>query len=581
MNKQLVFSKDGNIYLDTGMTQTAFTKARVTDHLEERGIKAERTEDAGGERWTFTKWSFTGTKLPEGSVLLEGSLFSGLPLSGFFGKDDKAKEYLAGTRVCSAMEHALEQGLNLPRVGAGGIFISADFERILFLPEGLFETASRCAPAEICNEAQTFYVNKLLTADAANSFTQAVIAYRLLTGDLPFSAADDEQRAEDIHDRNYIPLANRIWGLDEELAFRIDQNLQRAGAVRNGGNRQEKVSSLVTDGKDRANSALRRAGLSFPVKRLYRELGLTELGNIAPDGKLIGVIHKSNISQEEFDRRAKKEQQHFQAGLQRKRWVRRRRTPLTILAIALFAAAVISGLCLETAMSRPTTQGLTELQTVELFYSAFNTMDTLSAQASAKGKQTSAVIDAMSAYFVTAQTRSSYDASYKVTSPAEWLSFNNGGLFSMYGISQFFIGNRKGEIFFTAPGRRDAPAPVTESGGTELKKGTVKQLEVSYYFIYCVGSETGDTENVEVLKKNDIVTLTYEGRRWRITGLEQQEGPSFSVNKAVLYADYKAAFDASGQDSVKAADAIRSQYGWLPLGSEILEGISKIKSDYS
>ncbi len=581
MNKQLVFSKDGNIYLDTGMSQAAFSKARITDHLEERGIKAERTEDAGEERWTFTKWSFTGTKLPEASVLLEGSLFSGLPLSDFFGKDDKAKEFLAGTRVCSAMEHALEQGLSLPRVGAGGIFISADFERILFLPEGLFETASRCAPAESGNEAQSFYVNKLLTGDAANSFTQAVIAYRLLTGDLPFTESDEEKRAEDIHDKNFVPLAHRIWGLDEELATRIDQNLQRAGAVKSGGNRQEKVSALVTDGKDRTNGELRRAGLSFPLKSLYRELGLTETGNIAPDGNLIGVIHKSNISQEAFESRAKKERQHFQAALSHKRWIRRRRTPLTILAIAVFAAAVVSGLCLETSMSRPTTQGLTELQTVELFYSAFNTMDTLSAQASAKGKQTGAVIDAMSAYFVTAQTRSSYEAGYKVTSPAEWLSFNNGGTFSMYGISQFFIGNKKGEIFFTAPARRDAPAPVTESGGTELKKGAVKQLEVSYYFIYCVGSETGDSENVVVLKKNDIVTLTYGDRRWRITGLEQQEGPSVSVNKEALYADYKAAFDASGQDSVKAADAVRAKYGWLPLGSEILEGIEKIKSDYS
>ena len=86
---------------------------------------------------------------------------------------------------------------------------------------------------------------------------------------------------------------------------------------------------------------------------------------------------------------------------------------------------------------------------------------------------------------------------------------------------------------------------------------------------------------MHILKKNDIVTLTYGDRRWRITGLEQQEGPSVSVNKETLYADYKAAFDESGQDSVKAADAVRAKHGWLPLGSEILEGIEKIKSDYS
>ena len=583
MNKQLVWSKDGNLYLDTGMPQSAFSKARVTDHLEERGLRAERTESGNAESWAFSKWSFTGTKLSEKNVLLEGPLFSGLPLSSFFEAGGTEKEHLAGARVCSAMEAALDQGLSLPRVGAGGIFISADFERVLFLPEGLFETASRCAEETLGNEAQAFYVNRLLTGDAAGGFTQAVIAYRLLLGQLPFPEDNEERREEDIHDRNYVPVARRIWGLDGELAQRIDQNLQRGASVRNGGNRDERLSHIVTEGAERNGGAapFRRAGTGFPIKSLYRELGLTELGNIAPDGNLISVIHKSNISQEEFERRSEKELRSFRAALSKKRWVRRHRTLLTVLAVALFALALVAGICIETSMTRPTTQGLTEIQTTELFYSAFNTMDILSANASATGKNAGAVIDAMGAYFVSSKTRESYQSGSRVNSPAEWLSFNNGGTFSMYGISQFFIGNKKGEIFFTTAAKKDAPPPVTESGGVLLKKGTVKKLEVSYYFIYCIGSEQGDAENVEVLKKNDTLTLTYQGKRWQITDLEQHEGESYSVDKAVLYADYKAAFDACGQDSVKAADAIRAKYVWLPLGSEILEGIEKIKADYS
>ncbi|MBQ3799352.1 MAG: hypothetical protein II837_03550, partial [Treponema sp.] len=135
MKKQLVFSKDGNLYLDTGMSQSAFSKTRLADRLGERGIKAERTENDGKEAWAYSKWAFSGTKLSDTAVLLEGFLFSGLPLSDFFDKDDNEKTFLAGARVCSAMEAAMSQGLTLPRVGAGGIFISADFGRILFLPE--------------------------------------------------------------------------------------------------------------------------------------------------------------------------------------------------------------------------------------------------------------------------------------------------------------------------------------------------------------------------------------------------------------------------------------------------------------
>ena len=129
--------------------------------------------------------------------------------------------------------------------------------------------------------------------------------------------------------------------------------------------------------------------------------------------------------------------------------------------------------------------------------------------------------------------------------------------------------------------RRDAPAPISESGGMPIKKGTVRKLEVSYYFIYCTGLESEGGEKVNVLKKNDVLTLAYDGKKWTVTDIEQNEGESLSTVKATLYADYKAAFDACGQDPVKAADAIRGTYEWLPLGSEILEGIEKIKSDYS
>ena len=590
MKKQLVFSKDGNLYLDTGMTQDAFSKARLTDRLGERGIKAEHSEQEDREVWSFSKWTFSGTKMADETVLLEGFLFSGLPLASFLENNTKEKAYLAGARVCSAMEAAMNQGQVLPRVGAGGIFISADFERILFLPEGLFEMATSCLSSggtsgaeevPLANASQGFFINRLLTGEAANSFTQSVIAYRLLTGDLPFTEGDEDKREEDIRDRNYIHIANRVWGLDAELAQRIDQSLQQTGPAKIEPSRDAgKTGNSASSGNAISIKQPRRTALRFPTATLYRELGLTESGDIPADGNLIGVIRKSNIPHEEFDRRAKKERASFLSALARKRWIRRHRSLLTLLAVGLFALAVIAGICVETAMTRPCTRGLTETQTVEMFYSSFNTMDVLSANASAVGKDANLVIDAMSAYFVSAKTKENYDSGSKTTSPAEWLSFNNGGAFSMYGISQFFIGNKKGEVFFSAPARKDAPRPVSESEGMELKKGTTKKLEVSYYFIYSGGSGMDGKETIEALKKTDTVTLSFKGGRWRITNLEQQEGTSFSVDKDAFYADYKEAFDASGQDSVKATDAIRTKYVWLPLGSEILEGIEKIKSDY-
>lgn len=564
MKKQLVFSKNGNIYLDTGMSQSSFSKARLTDRLSERGIKAERSSENDKVKWTFSEWAFSGSSMPDKTVLLEGSLFSGLPLTDFLGKDGKEKEFLAGARVCSAMAAAISQGRSLPRVGAGGLFISADFERILFLPEGLFDMATHLQAREL----QAFYVNELLEGTEANTFTLSAIAYQLLTGSPPFTETDEEKRKEDLHDKNYIPIVHRVWGLDETLARHIDRGLQQGVTAKKAKKAQKASSTSRTDDSP------------FPIKSLYRELGLTETGDIAPDGNLIGVIRKSNVSHEEFDRKAQRETKSFQSALEKKRWVRRHRSLLTVCAVVFFALAVVAGICFETIMSRPTSQGLTETQTVEMFYSSLNTMNVVSANASSKGKSANMIIDAMSAYFVGAKTKESYEPRSKTTSPAEWLSFSNGGTFSIYGISQFFIGNKKGEIFFTPTIRRNAPPPISESNGIHIKDGAVKKLDASYYFIYCAATDNSKGETVEVCKENDTVTLTYDGKRWIVTDIERHEGEHVSIQKESFYADYKAAFDASGQDPVKAADSIRAKYEWIPLGSEILEGIEKIKSEY-
>ena len=587
MGRQLVFSKNGNVYLNTSMTQRAFSKSKLTQHLDEHGWIAQKD----GARWTFSSWAFVGTKSAEDedAVLLEGSAFSSISLKAFFDEHDKAKQALAGSLVCTAIEAAQEQDIKLKDVGAGGILISADFTRILFLPQELFETAMQCAGAEDYSAWEGQYVNKTLTKYAALQFTQAVIAYRLLADALPFPEPDSDKREEDYRDMNFMPLKDRVWALDEGLAVFIDNALRRKPATK-GKDLDAQITRIIRESKSQENSlADMRAGMRFPLTALYRELGLTEDGSIPQDGQLKPVIHKARVSQEQFEETAQKQWQHFQRSLGRKRWLRRHRTVLSIAGGVMAAVLILAGILIQGNMQQPTTRGLTALQTVEMFYSAINNLDVMAVKQSTQGKDFANVENVISTFYVSSKSRSVYNYKDKTVTPAEWLNFNFDGSYNIYGLTQFVIGTNKGHLYFTAPAKNDFPAALTEDEGRTLKEGSEKKVTVSYYLVYNEGQE-----ELNVIQQEDELTLSFKNRRWIITKMFQHDAVPLKIDYERFIADYNAAFaEAGGAEGAqyenaqeKASRAIlptaallRERYGWLPSTSEILEAAEKIQQD--
>ena len=575
MKQPLVFSQEGNLCLDTSMTQGAFSKARFAERLSERGVIAQY--HASG--WTFSRWSFTGSAVrgegKDSTIVVKGQLFSGLTLKTFLEDKDNAKRVFAGARVCSAMEDSMEQGQSLPRVGAGGIFISADFEQILFLPQAIFKTAMLCAGPAVYSEQHGMYINENLTGDASVGFTQAVIAYKLLSGDLPFAETDSEKREEDYRDSNYIPIVQKIWALDDELAYCIDNSLKRQPSLKKGSNTDEKVARIVKEQRETTKDA-RRAGMKFPVGKLYRETGLTSDGEIPSDGTLQNVIRKSSVSQEHFEADSKKKLEHFAKTLNRKRWLRNHRTGLTVVASAFAGVFIFAVILVQGSMSHPTSKGLSEYETAEMFYSALNTMDVSAADACSSGKKASNMIDSMSAYFVTMKQRSAMDFKFKSVSPGEWFNFNYDGSYSMYGISQFYIGFSKKDVYFSAPLKKDFPKPVTTSGGLPLKEGDKKTVTVTYFFLYNITTNTTD-DTLSAVWREDTLTLTYRNKRWIITDVAQENKETFEVPYAEFLKDYQDAMEVSGGNAADPSTALAAKYPFVPLGSEVIEAANRTK----
>ncbi len=586
MDRQLVFSKNGNVYLNTSMTQRAFSKSKLAQHLEERGWIAEKD----GSRWTFRPWSFIGTKSAEDedAVLLEGAAFSSLSLKAFFDEHDKAKQVLAGALVCTAIEAAQEQDIKLKDVGAGGILISADFTRVLFLPQELFETAMQCAGTEDYSKWEGQYVNKTLAKNAALQFTQAVIAYRLLADDLPFPETDSDKREEDYRDINFIPLKDRIWALDEGLAAFIDNALCRKPATK-GKNLDAQITRIIQESKAQEGGLSdKRAGMRFPLVAFYRELGLTDDGNIPQDGQLKAVIHKARVSQEQFEETAKQHQQHFQRSLGRKRWLRRHRTALSIGGAVAAVLIILSAILIQGNMQQPTTRGLTSFQTVEMFYSAINNLDVMSVKQSSQGKDFSNVENIISTFYVSSKSRSVYNYKDKTVTPAEWLNFNYDGSYNIYGLSQFVINESKGNLYFSGPAKKDFLEPITEEDGNVIKEGAEKKLRTSYYLIYNEGPET-----LTVMQQEDELTLSFKKRRWIITKMFQHDAVPLSVDYQSFQKDYKACFtqvengeeqyesaqEKAGKVVIPGVNLLRQKYRWLPSNSEILEAADKIQQE--
>src|SRR5574344_1466191 len=148
---EIVFVKNNKLYLDTSMTQSAFSKSRLSERLSEEGFIATCTEAPSVENrsgsWDFSPWTFTGTLLKTAddesmsaasralaeTVLLEGNAFEGRTLKDYFDEDstrsseeEKAKVARAAAAVCTAIEYAVDKEIKLCNNGAGGIFLSLD-----------------------------------------------------------------------------------------------------------------------------------------------------------------------------------------------------------------------------------------------------------------------------------------------------------------------------------------------------------------------------------------------------------------------------------------------------------------------
>lgn len=599
MNGPLVFAENKMLYLDTSMSPSSFSKSGLVKRLDEKGWLAEKSDNG----WDFRTWNFTGTKQKkctdeslnaaarsaQETIMLEGKAFSGRTLKALFdmenaknlGETERSFVAYATARVCSALEDASKKNIPVYNIGAGGIFISADFQKIIFLPKSLFETSIQCGGKEQNAEYNGYFINPLLKQNAAINYTQSVIAYRILTGDYPFKEKNSEKRFWDIKDHNYVPLKNKIWALNEKLSFFVDNALQRKSQIVKHGKKSgekkisvaEKISSSITKDSDRKIDA-QIFRLEFPLDELYKELGLTEKGEIPAGGHVSNIIRKSTTSPDDFERRVQKENNAFQKKLSQKRWFRKNKTVLTIAFCTILGITFVAGLFINGNLKNPTSKGLTSFQTVEMLYSALNKLDITALQGCTSNAASKNFQTTISNVFVASRMGSTYNVRKTTVPPAQWFCFNYDFNYNIYGVSNFFIDGIDASTFTKGPAKNKKPKAITQEYGTAVAEGSSKDYVVTYSLVF-----TEEEDQLFILNQIDEVHLLFNNGRWIITGIITNEKSRKEISRKKFVEDFKDAWTKTNNNPKATAKILKTTYDWVPTDLELDGGLKATEVD--
>lgn len=517
-----VFLQGEKIFLDSRMSGNVFVKAGFAGKIRENGLLAE----LNGETWNFSLWSFESTlssadlkefaQDKDETVFLEGSCFYGFVLSEYLESLEKEESIKACSLVCNALDALDESKSALSLVGAGGIIVSKDFSKVLFLPKNLIEISLSSLGEENFSDLYGSYLNPVFSGKTAVRFLQAVIVYKAICGKFPFAEKNASSREVDIRDLNYCPLRYAVFGVDEKILL---------------------FTENAFAGKD----------CLFP-KEEFSALELKE---------------PSSSDLEKFKAESQKFLLSQEKRIRAKRWLRAKSTVIKICAaVFIFAIAAVVSLY-RTFLEKRTTKGLTSLQTVEMYYSAVNLLDVDSARASS-AKSLGGRVDRLANIFVTGKTSSMYNAGNDLVPPSVWLVKNQLS-HNIYGISNFTVDGSPCRTFFNGQRRKENPVAIFEENGQKIFLGETKEYQVEFFIFDSLGEDS-----LCVSLQKEKVSLEFKKDRWIITGI-QTEIESRFLKFSELKTEYSAAMENCGGDVLACASVLRQKYDFIPSDQEITD----------
>ncbi|GMO14486.1 MAG: hypothetical protein Ta2A_24980 [Treponemataceae bacterium] len=203
-----------------------------------------------------------------------------------------------------------------------------------------------------------------------------------------------------------------------------------------------------------------------------------------------------------------------------KRFLRKNRGELIIAACAALAVAAVAFSVHSDKLNDKTTLGLTDEQTIEVFYSAANLLNPTVMQEAGYRLKHNELENSVVAMYATSKMREAY-SEHKIINPASWAEYGLNdkhldelrGKFLLFGIIDLKINGKTANAYAAAPIKKES-APIQDGSGNGEK--------ASWTLTYCTVFFSGDSEKIEKSAWQDAVELTFVKNRWRITAIAHQ-----------------------------------------------------------
>lgn len=578
--KNVLSIVDGELRLNSCMTEMAFGKTNYENIISQAGILAEcDSYDQGKYHFSFSTWNFNEVKSYDIEDYESEDRFvfycgknplsdTAQTLDDFFeaaGKENASKEikdrmFEASFAVCSILTQAAKEKTVFPLVGAGGILVQLEEARtkVLFLPQNLYAYSVAGLPPIQSASLQGCWINTTLTDLPAICFNRAVLVYKMLTGRFPYTSSNQIERNADILDRKFLPLEMSINGINLELAKNVNKGLKlNSNAVYiPGKNKKGKDSEDLTPTPD------------FPLDLLYNFKNETLV---------------SSISDEEFAEKSAAYLKKQNSIVKTKRNIRRNTTTIIIAAIAIIILGIIINSSRKNKLDNYTSIGLTSTETLKGFFYGVNQKDLVLIDRFASGKKVQPYIDSVSQLYVISKQRQVYYHDKGFTTMEEWLFWatdERKDLQSgLYGITDLKIDGKSTELTGTLPKLKDKPAVLTEEKGIKLENGSISVHTVDYYLVH----SEGEDNQIFVEQIHETVTLTFKKDHWAVTDISTESTP-LKIQSRDFKHEYFNRVQENNYDVVKTVKEMRNSYFWLPtneaMKNELNIQIQKAKDPY-
>ncbi len=546
--KEIVTIDETGLRLYTGLSSSQFANAKMGQYVTEPGSVFLPLEN--GE-YKKTELYFTGTQstiFKEVEMIsVEIANFTGRTLYSYlFGAEDVSKKLEVIESLSKLVEWGFSQGLALQNCGPLGTVIT-DKNEIVLLPLNIYERSMYAQHHSATSEYFGCWTNGALDEVDSWRFTLASYAYTAITGKKAYPELVSEKRAVDYYDNNYTPLEYCVSVDTQEgkdLVSIIDYNLsltKKSYQII----KPLKNSSTSKRIKDKVLSTERKNSKNSKVLPLSLDVKLEMLDNATLESTTERLLLKKRKK------------------ITQTRFIRKNATKILVAVGLIAIVGIIVGSIIHIQRNKPTTEGMTPVEVVETFYNSVSKLDGTVVMSCGENSAIKEYSNLSSSVLVTAKMKESYESAVEITTPGEWLNFDDPVPVPVFGFTNLDI-DTKGAW-------RDNPA-----------EGDKIDFIVTYYMIYSA------TEGYyEINLGEDALTLEYGKKYWQITDFETEKTllevdfTTFTKDlenaRNIIRANTSIPVESQGVELVKL---LQNDYPWLPSEKEISEAVREMPEQY-